>query len=88
MAGGSIVGGDGLARFQIDLQRSENALGVGGMEPCGAFRVHLPQLCQQRLNAVPVKPGLQFPAHLSAGVSAGEAVSPDQGVHPQSGAAH
>ena len=68
-SGGGIVSGDGAAGFPVDLQRPEDPLCVGRVEALSAFRIYLPQLFQQGGDALPLKPGLQFPADGTAGAA-------------------
>ena len=72
--------GDGLSGFPVDLQRSENPFGVGGMELSGGSRVHFPELFQQRLDSSLLQLPLQLPANRAAGGARSEAPSRHHGV--------
>ena len=82
------MGGDGLSRLPVDLQRPEDALFIRRMEAFRRLRVHLPQLLQKRADALPGQLGLELPADSAAGVAAGEGPALHHRIQPQPSAAH
>ena len=83
-----VVGGDGPPRLVVDLQRPENPLLIGAVEPRGGGGVDLPQCLPEGLNPLLREPPLKLRPHCPAGVSGGEGPPGHNGVQIEAGAPH
>ena len=70
----------GLAGLVVDLERAEDALFVVQMEISGGLGVDASELGEHRLAALLVPAGFQLRAVSAVLVTAGEAVTGEQGI--------